>query len=248
MLVRRRKRDGFTLIELLVVIAIIAILAAILFPVFATAKSKAKTSQCQSNLKQIMLAWNQYVEDYDGRTAPLASGYVPYPPWAKGLVPYNGTEQENDVTLTPYLRSRHVTDCPEHQPNRYGGVPYVAGKGQYGYNIVYMNYGGDVTAARNFNGLDSRPSKTTMSMVGSPARTICFIDSLDTVAIAPTCSWMGNPYYLAVYMAASHNGGWNVAFVDGHVGHYKKAIRYGDEISWDDRLWALNKGTYRKRR
>src|SRR5512137_1152715 len=59
------KRRAFTLIELLVVIAIIAILAAILFPVFAKAREKARQSSCQSNLKQIGLAFMQYAQDYD---------------------------------------------------------------------------------------------------------------------------------------------------------------------------------------
>lgn len=62
-----RKRSGFTLIELLVVIAIIAILAAILFPVFAKAREKARQASCQSNLKQLGLAFAMYVSDYDER-------------------------------------------------------------------------------------------------------------------------------------------------------------------------------------
>src|SRR5438093_3030967 len=63
---QRAKQQGFTLIELLVVIAIIAILAAILFPVFARARENARRASCQSNLKQIGLGMEQYKQDYDG--------------------------------------------------------------------------------------------------------------------------------------------------------------------------------------
>src|SRR5215469_2257354 len=69
----RLKRCGFTLIELLVVIAIIAILAAILFPVFAQAREKARQASCLSNLKQNGLAFMSYVQDYD-ETYPIAAG------------------------------------------------------------------------------------------------------------------------------------------------------------------------------
>jgi len=62
---RTRTTTGFTLIELLVVIAIIAILAAILFPVFARARAKAQQASCTSNLKQWSTAWQMYAQDYD---------------------------------------------------------------------------------------------------------------------------------------------------------------------------------------
>src|SRR5947208_17195588 len=73
-------RRGFTLIELLVVIAIIAILAAILFPVFAQAREKARQASCTSNLKQIGLAFRMYIQDYDERTPqnnPRSTGAFP---------------------------------------------------------------------------------------------------------------------------------------------------------------------------
>ena len=87
---KKQKKGGFTLIELLVVIAIIAILAAILFPVFAKAREKARTAACQSNIKQILLGIKMYVEDYDGRF-PGARYRPPGEPqytWRKAIFPY----------------------------------------------------------------------------------------------------------------------------------------------------------------
>ncbi len=98
----RKSRTGFTLIELLVVIAIIAILAAILFPVFAKAREKARQSSCQSNVKQLGLAFQQYTQDYDekwpamywsGAWQPAASGY-----W--------GGE------IAPYIKNTQIFKCP----------------------------------------------------------------------------------------------------------------------------------------
>jgi prepilin-type N-terminal cleavage/methylation domain-containing protein len=69
MMCTQLRRSGFTLIELLVVIAIIAILAAILFPVFAAARERGRSAGCLSNLKQITIAWRQYADDYDDKAA-----------------------------------------------------------------------------------------------------------------------------------------------------------------------------------
>jgi len=92
------KRVGFTLIELLVVIAIIAILAAILFPVFAKAREKARQSSCASNLKQLGLALMQYAQDYDERY-PMMYRYMPDLYWWA------------DVTQ-PYIKNYQLLVCP----------------------------------------------------------------------------------------------------------------------------------------
>ena len=95
-------RRGFTLIELLVVIAIIAILAAILFPVFARAREKARQASCQSNFKQIGLAVHMYTSDYDERT-PIHAGK-----WAgvsAGLMPYT---KNTDLYICPSFSGNAV--------------------------------------------------------------------------------------------------------------------------------------------
>jgi prepilin-type N-terminal cleavage/methylation domain-containing protein/prepilin-type processing-associated H-X9-DG protein len=99
-----RKGKGFTLIELLVVIAIIAILAAILFPVFAQAREKARTASCQSNLKQIGTALAMYRQDYDGNLVPLR---IPGRAWRSGLL---GTTWP--TRLQPYVRNVQIFECP----------------------------------------------------------------------------------------------------------------------------------------
>lgn len=92
---------GFTLIELLVVIAIIAILAAILFPVFSRARENARRASCQSNMKQLGLGFVQYMQDYDST----------YPRWKYA---YNsGTTLATwDVVLLPYTKSVQLLTCP----------------------------------------------------------------------------------------------------------------------------------------
>jgi len=94
-----RKRRGFTLIELLVVIAIIAILAAILFPVFAQARESARKAACMSNMKQIGLAIQQYVQDYDGI----------FPP---SQLPSSGANVSWPTMIYPYVKNEGVFVCP----------------------------------------------------------------------------------------------------------------------------------------
>lgn len=91
-----RTRRAFTLIELLVVIAIIAILAAILFPVFARARESARSSSCLSNVKQLGTATQMYIQDFDGRF--LANGQN------VGITPRD--------RLTPYIKNVNIWVCP----------------------------------------------------------------------------------------------------------------------------------------
>lgn len=109
-------RRAFTLIELLVVIAIIAILAAILFPVFAQAKEAAKKTACLSNTKQIALASVMYMTDYDDILVPLAvrsdAGTVQGPQEMNPGAPRFTNSNSFDLLLTPYVQSIDVWSCP----------------------------------------------------------------------------------------------------------------------------------------
>lgn len=100
------KKKGFTLIELLVVIAIIAILAAILFPVFARARENARRTSCQSQLKQVGLGFKQYIQDYDEKFPLVQVNTLAdvRPPYA---TPYGWAD-----SLQPYLKSTQIYQCP----------------------------------------------------------------------------------------------------------------------------------------
>jgi len=101
----RRRREGFTLIELLVVIAIIAILAAILFPVFAQAREKARAASCMSNNKQIALAFSMYKQDYD-ETYPPAVDPVTNLWWENSVSPYIKGGNVGGILTCPSASSR----------------------------------------------------------------------------------------------------------------------------------------------
>lgn len=108
-----RTKRGFTLIELLVVIAIIAILAAILFPVFARARENARRSSCQSNLKQIGLGFLQYSQDYDEMMPYQSSSAQVY-----FMEPDNGGWKPNFLwAVQPYLKSIQIYRCPSSAPS-----------------------------------------------------------------------------------------------------------------------------------
>jgi prepilin-type N-terminal cleavage/methylation domain-containing protein len=148
-----RSRRGFTLIELLVVIAIIAILAAILFPVFAQAREKARQASCLSNLKQIGLAFKMYVQDYDERWPqcdPIAC-------CSNGQI--NSDGQDNGFngwisnSLKPYTKNQQMYICPDFNQNGFadpwsnGGTATKDGSEQFSYAFNYVSDYGAKEAA-----------------------------------------------------------------------------------------------------
>jgi prepilin-type N-terminal cleavage/methylation domain-containing protein/prepilin-type processing-associated H-X9-DG protein len=228
---------GFTLIELLVVIAIIAILAAILFPVFATAREKARESSCESNLKQIGLAYVQYYQDYDEvSVCAVYDGARDQPhfdaaPYQYGVTPCS--------LLYPYVKSLGVFRCPSdtlstppsvntylNQPATdtcsgcYGGLDNTS----YGYNFYFMEL--SQTGAT-----DAIPNPLSCAQLQTPASDAVFleawgggggsidwlIDSVNNIKgrLAGSSSYAyTQPYQLGIQ---GHMNGCNAAYADGHV-------------------------------
>ncbi len=193
-------RRGFTLIELLVVIAIIAILAAILFPVFARAREKARQTSCLSNLKQLGLGMVMYAQDYDETFPRMAfSGYLDAPP-APGEPEWNQRTQNGlwyktwPTSVYPYVNNTQIFRCPSTSWTNNG----VA----YGIPSMCINEAGQYVEffARSVN----------MAELVKPAETLMIGEK-----------YGGNPQYILsnIYycMRADHNEGSNVAFADGHA-------------------------------
>jgi prepilin-type N-terminal cleavage/methylation domain-containing protein len=165
---RRSSRNGFTLIELLVVIAIIAILASILFPVFAQAREKARQSSCLSNQKQLTMALNMYAQDYDDTLPIYSYGTLNSYLNAPGSFGYLGADGPRWADLIfPYVKSRQVFDCPDggvHLNLYQGGSYFDTQTYSYGYSVQSLatspdsNYG---VAGRALAQLDA-PGSTIM--------------------------------------------------------------------------------------
>jgi len=128
------RRSGFTLIELLVVIAIIAILAAILFPVFARAREQARKTSCLSNLKQLGLGFLMYAQDYDEKLPGVRFGdgagqSWPWVVW-QGSVDWTGVFTH---AVQPYIKNRSIFQCPS-------GTSVDRWSGQNGLSYCYSEY------------------------------------------------------------------------------------------------------------
>jgi prepilin-type N-terminal cleavage/methylation domain-containing protein/prepilin-type processing-associated H-X9-DG protein len=218
------RRRAFTLIELLVVIAIIAILAAILFPVFARAREAARATQCKSNLKQVLTAALMYAQDYDEIVPSSYGGYTVNVSGTPRNVLWMGL-------ILPYTKNTGIYRCPsaasftEGEPNNPQGT-------SYGHQHNNLGYG--------------QPG-APMADIKSPADTIFFSDvgrftgdwtafqaNPDTEAITANPGWFYSRRYDqcsscptyngggccdtdAVTTVGRHSGMCNIGYVDGHV-------------------------------
>ena len=208
-------RRGFTLIELLVVIAIIAILAAILFPVFAQAREAARKSSCQSNLKQLGIAVAMYTQDYEGGF-PLH--YSLPPSYTSGCYWFgclnNDTVDKNAGLLYPYLKNHQVQHCPSFRAN----PAYQTATGGYGYNWIYLasdTVAGLYGDAPVFESQIQRPADCIVFADAATYRTYGTPGLYETFSIAPPSSSLGWGDFPSVHFR--HAEATNAVFVDGHV-------------------------------
>ncbi len=206
-----QRRIAFTLIELLVVIAIIAILAAILFPVFAKAREKARQSSCSSNEKQMALALMQYAQDYD-ETLP------PYYDFTLGRY----WQQMTD----PYVKSQQVLWCPSSTSKNFTTDNYGGN-----YNYVLSDWGPGEGGAW--------PPKRgdTLAYQTRPAEQVLFCEAMSYITIYdPGIAATGGGYWGQI--SGRHNspgnitaggvsvpsGQVNTAFCDGHVKSISRSV------------------------
>jgi prepilin-type N-terminal cleavage/methylation domain-containing protein/prepilin-type processing-associated H-X9-DG protein len=239
------RRNAFTLIELLVVIAIIAILAAILFPVFAQARAAARKSTCLSNVKQLNLGMQQYISDYDER--------FPSWGWANRYTADSGGFWDN--AIMPYVKNTQVYRCPDdilewthdedltrNGPDKGKNDQFVSFPGKAFWdkpnNPNYASYGINegLTGGRKLAAVRS-PAQYTMLGEGtagfynawedsSGGRDLLVAGRAAFSAQAAGCCMMWeertaqdfkNVYGAQTEIASRHNGGTNLTYVDGHA-------------------------------
>jgi len=211
---KQRNSRAFTLIELLVVIAIIAILAAILFPVFAQAREKARQTTCVSNVRQMGFAVLMYSQDYD-ECVPLAASAT-----ATGFLNWHHF-------LEPYVKNHQIWVCPSYNAATLDSLGNLVC--HYGFNSYYLNRG--VIPANIFS-LNNAPG-ITLAAVSSPSMCTLMVDNrgvagripvnrLSTYVLPPSqadADFWGRP-------DPRHSEGVALGLIDGHVKWFRPASFY----------------------
>ena len=237
------RKSGFTLIELLIVIAIIALLAAILFPVFGRVRENARRSSCQSNMKQIGIGIAQYTQDYDEILPPTTisgtggSFAAEYLWWADDIM--------------PYVKSTQVFICPSNISYNAPAVPtlgYVAAGGAF-----RMCYGAVIRRSGNSPFTEGPQTIVKLSKIDEPAATFMVgelanparkggyaiytsnADDATTVVISPS-TYPGNVNFNRTPYD-THFDGANWLYCDGHV----KWMRTSQTSQSNDALWKVDK-------
>ena len=195
------RQKGFTLIELLVVIAIIAILAAILFPVFAKAREKARQSSCLSNVKQIMLAQMQYCQDYDEKFSnnsyAVTSGQISVPDF-----------------LAPYCKNTQIFTCPSSTFSVAVGNSWVS-PGSYSWNQAAYSLGGSYLLYCCPLAQITNPSTLILLGDGNGSYGVQVLGANLFTTSKPM--ELGHATMNQGRFRGLHNDGANFGFVDGHA-------------------------------
>jgi prepilin-type N-terminal cleavage/methylation domain-containing protein len=208
-----RVRRGFTLIELLVVIAIIAILAAILFPVFARAREQARKITCVSNLKQLGTAVIMYAQDYDEFLPNNWSG-------KKDTMLWN--DLGGSGLMDPYLKNRKIWFCPSDSPPTYKNQTYD-------YSYCLYNNTDDV----NKHLYPSRMESHSLAEAVYPAQKVVFWE---------VYAYHGNRAYVAYALSDKSLRGdiSNMTMLDGHTKTFQSTRLNPDVVNRFNPDWTVN--------
>lgn len=200
-----QRRGGFTLIELLVVIAIIAILAAILFPVFARAREKARQTSCLSNLKQLGTAFMMYVQDYDERTPRHCT-----------CCPARDVHPCALQAVYPYVKNFQLYACPSFARTAVHTRPNVPEGSATNFPEVNRSYGYNFELDYKSLAQPKYPAELILfaDSTNVPMRTDCCASGYLAPAPRTGCCATSAPFGR---VAPRHNDGANHAYADGHA-------------------------------
>jgi prepilin-type N-terminal cleavage/methylation domain-containing protein len=243
------RRQGFTLIELLVVIAIIAILAAILFPVFAQARESARKTSCLSNQKQLTLGIMMYVQDYDETFPNAYRGSNPDGTFANTDGWGGNTIEVWGLAVQPYVKNAQVHICPDWRPLSVF-LSYPTNSSGYYYFANGYSVNAAFGAPPFFYSAAGYNFTVTEAQIGSPANLyllseawqyvpgygfpiMCYWPDWNKNVLVPR-GWPGAQYGIDVYgMDFRHNqGGNNFSFSDGHAKWQAGAGTINNAANW----------------